>query len=524
MSVGFDNRGFQDVINDMKALEENYRVLYNQLRSPDMSQFTPYDKKGQLKDAISAFTKQYQRTQALGETLIKYRRLKLDSLNKGQAEMEGLENPDYVCPGFDSIEVKPYSNSYPQYRSYQFFQSGKSFSKNYNDIGSFIESKLFRVSSGVMIGSQKLTDFITWIDMGISEFTHKSYYTATLANNALISILGSLPNAGTEAFSGSIDFVENSLGINTLEDWIKYTVSMVKTLAEGGKPGLEILGDLEDEGLLKLFKEETYRKMARNLLTWILDEDSWQTLYNAADSAGNVIDCLEWIDIGFECFGHFMTDYSVQLSYLDSMEEALYSAGLYNATPLIDEVRLEYENGVYHAAKKIGMEAMKEVMKGTIKDTGKKLSGISLASKLFSTYGTTMKLLNNGELKADESLAGLCQFDGALTIAYERYVRMMEDGVATTEDMEQADKLFTILVAAKKKEYKNMMEIAEGTPDYNIYKAKYDELSALSDNSSGGSGFDLFDSLNGAIKSTGENIAEAVKKAGEATKEIKKQK
>ena len=132
--------------------------------------------------------------------------------------------------------------------------------------------------------------------------------------------------------------------------------------------------------------------------------------------------------------------------------------------------------------RELGDYVKSEVKKGVTKTT---LSGLSKLVPAVKGVDFGLRVISEGanvlfgdEAKAYEGLGGLMQYDRVLTVSYENYVRMMEDGVATAADMEQADRVFELLRATKAKEYEHMMSLCEGKDEglFQQYYKKYYQL------------------------------------------------
>ena len=88
------------------------------------------------------------------------------------------------------------------------------------------------------------------------------------------------------------------------------------------------------------------------------------------------------------------------------------------------------------------------------------------------------KVQNADEISAIKGLGGLYQFDHVLTSTYENYAQMMNAGIATQADMEEAERIFTLLKQTKIQEYEHMLSLCErrDTRLFEKYHFKYYQL------------------------------------------------
>ena len=205
-------------------------------------------------------------------------------------------------------------------------------------------------------------------------------------------------------------------------------------------------------------------------------DETWDSLKSGADMLGNATKAVGYIDSIVDIVGHFITDYSTQVHYLDLLEDTILSFG-YNSTGVLtksfETLRRQYTDSVYYAATKVGEKIKSEVSKAIIKQipvVGDIYSGIG-------TVSTVAKALWGSDISATNTLLGMQMYDSVLTKSYERYTGLMEAGVASNSDMKAMDELFLLLGGTKKKEYECMLELCKkGSDEYNKFADKLSQI------------------------------------------------
>ena len=139
----------------------------------------------------------------------------------------------------------------------------------------------------------------------------------------------------------------------------------------------------------------------------------------------------------------------------------------------LEKMKIFFINGTIYAQGGTAVPGIKQAVKGVTYF----IPALKPANLILSAVSKGTGLVFAENISADKALMGLQQYDGVLTRTYEKYTQMMEKGVASPEDVKEADRLYALLTATKKKEYECMMQLSKtGSAEYNTYKAKYEEL------------------------------------------------
>ena len=152
-------------------------------------------------------------------------------------------------------------------------------------------------------------------------------------------------------------------------------------------------------------------------------------------------------------------------------------------TDKIRELKETYQSDVLsYALDQVGDLVVDEVKNTAIgeiiKKAGKEFPGIKGVLWGVDWVSAAAKVQNADEISAIKGLGGLYQFDHVLTSTYENYAQMMNAGIATQADMEEAERIFTLLKQTKIKEYEHMLSLCErrDTRLFEKYHFKYYQL------------------------------------------------
>lgn len=482
MESSFDNAGYKNLQKvTQQAVDNSDGLYYFVTRNGQIiADLLKYDRNGKLADFISGVKNLEGRVKALAEGLDDYEALVEEYLASGQIMMSGLDGVSYQMPLFSNIVIAPFSDSYPKYSSYQFMRSGKTFSDDYNDLYSFINTDVYQKHH---MWETNLSMMADWdkllIGIGCTVLNDTSgfdYYTDELLKTAMTALLDGLPNADSVVGGAKIN---NILGIKNSDKWLKEFFTLFKTFgtSKEGATIKEFLKTdeykewLSEAGENGEFVDEIIKEFAKEM-------DAKGLVQTVGKVGGDVLDALEWADVLYNIIGHSLADYSVQIGYLDTLKNSLLESGFaYGPVQkLIDELRVEYDDSVTYAIRSIVKKGVEDMEKGVIGSVVGQIPVLREANKMLKIGTTTVKAIYADTLSADKTLMGLQQFDLSLTRSYEHHLQMVKDGVANESDMEELDRLFQLIVTTKKKEYECMMTLSKGSNLYSEYETKLKEL------------------------------------------------
>ena len=430
-----------------------------------------------FKKGIGETTKQLMTLlNAMEQSLKEYE--ELDAKGKNKLNIQG---GSYRYGVFGDMWALGTGVSYAAYQMYQFESNGTSLATDFNDLGDFMGTTVFQCAS-VAAGMGEWNNWGLWLDsvaqLGGLNLGFIDEYTDDMLESALSGILMAVPDSQASKGFETLDQLETYSGIENLDKWIGSLKKLLSTYAQSAKTFDEIKLDKNFKKLMGELPEDL-REMLGEAIS------SVYTAQIAGDTISELTDKIERLDMYIDVVMHCFNDYSVQVSYLDGMENALAAAGFPESavTDKIRELKETYQSDVLsYALDQVGDLVVDEVKKTAIgeivKKAGKEFPGIK--SVLWGVDGVSAvsKVQNADEISAVKGLGGLYQFDQVLTSTYENYAQMMNAGIATQADMEEAERIFTLLKQTKIKEYEHMLSLCENmdTRLFEKYHFKYYQL------------------------------------------------
>lgn len=474
--------GFERLKQDVKGVCSQYRLLLEQMGRLDFGQYEEFDKGDLLAKFTADFRAAGTRMQNFSTHLAKVGRDIEEEYAKGQSGIRQVEDVGSWTSAFGPSLPAAVVATYSGYACWQFANTGFSFSENFNDLGQFLNSDLYKAKNLLQTGYSMITNLPLWAGAVTGNMDG---ITGEWLEASMIGVLDGL--AGGGGFTGFADWADDESGVKSLDGWLKTFADLAKKAALAGKSREEFLADAKLKELLKSVRGMDEETLGR-YLDLFLDDEAWEgiskeisrleRIAEGGEAVGNFVDDLEWLDLAISGLSHALKDHTMQLQYLNSMELALKENGLVHGPVLetIEELKIQYASSSYNAGKALWNKAKAEVAKDTGKAVFGAIPGIREAHAVLSTGSGTIKLIAAKDIAADKMLMGLRQYDEALTRSYEGYIQKMKDNQATARDMEQADQLFDLLVATRKKEYECMIEIAGKGPAQAVYRSQLNKL------------------------------------------------
>ncbi|MCI9068080.1 MAG: hypothetical protein HFI65_05310 [Lachnospiraceae bacterium] len=501
MKQKWDPGGYRDIIGILRQADDLYGQMFMRFGDPGVQDvIRACDKSGRMEEVKQRTITNKKRLMALVREMEAHER-ELDRIRlKGQEELS-----DVSAGGFGDFDLILAGGavSYEGYKTWQYSQSGKTFGEDYNDAWGFVfQSGVFR-EANIKAGLGEVSNLELYIPT-VAEAFNQSFafglldtsflrdtiyddYTDELLENALAGILEGLPGIEPKvSIDGLSDRLENLTGIDNIDKWMKGLSSIIKKCAENGMTAEDILKSADLQLAIQCLSDderEVFYTMFRR--TYKANKLAGQ-LGDVAGAIGNV-------DTLVELLVHCLNDYSGQVAYLDTMEDALLAAGFTRGPVVgkIAEMKKLYQSDVLKSLDTLGDFVWDEASGFAKKKLVEKAaSAIPLVREVdfgLKILDTSADILFADKAAAVKGLNGLIQYDAALTRTYERYVALMEAGIASEADMKEADKLYDILLSTKTKEYEHMMNLCEGKDEklYQIYARKHGELTGKVGSSGG---------------------------------------
>ncbi len=464
--------GYRNIQKDVEQAVEYLRKTFDAF-GVQQNLIAKLDKSGQLADCRKSVAKCLSKAQEMWDNLDIYLADYQCVQKEGTSALTQEQLNEYRSGKF--WELTGVGAAITGYMSYQFrFQAGKSFAEDYNDLYQFKNGKIFWQAT-FFSGFGELSNYELW-------FGGQDYIDARI-QDALKSMLQGIPDIAVEKrFStGFVKKMGEELGIENADDWFDQVNNLVSQYAASKKPINELLKDEKFQELLDTMtgeESEIYLKMLEKVY------DRAQTL---SDIVGNTAKVYGYIDKGLKFIDYCLCDYSEQVVYLDSMRDALLNAGYQSGGVLeqIEKVRDDFTKAYLTDTDKL-MEKLEDyaVDKGIDKIKGQLMTSIPVLKKIdlgLTILDTGADIAFADQKSAYEALSGYAFMDYSLTQSYERYVELMEYGVATQADMEEADRIFQMLHSLKLQEYDEMRNLCKGKNQelYDLYTQKYEELKSF---------------------------------------------
>ena len=208
-----------------------------------------------------------------------------------------------------------------------------------------------------------------------------------------------------------------------------------------------------------------------------------------SEGLGAASDTIDLLDDVAEAIVLGTSDFSAQIDYLDQLEASLLHAGFSSGPVLeqIDALRESYTeetiDSIQDVVETLGDDVIEDVKKEGWKEVKKAIPLLGNVDFGLTVIDTGAEIAFSDELEGYRMLSGFAQLDYSLTQAYADYEELLDYGIATEADMQEADKLYEMIYAVKVKEYDLMRSLCEGRDDelYETYNRKYNELVEFKD-------------------------------------------
>lgn len=450
----WDEDQYRDNMNAVGALYEAARELSNFMQQHRYESFTAgginYDPTGRIHSGVKRFITAAGRVHNLHESMKVYLQEYTGMLANAQGTMEniGVENNVYgmfgslVAGGTALASVYENSFAYQMYNT-QLFGSGQNYYDRYNDTQSFVTSKFFSRAMDYA-GQTELSNYGLYFNFLTG---NNENYGEDLLKTSLAAMLDDMPDAVNIRLDNiDWDTLGSLLGVENLAELCEPLDAILKEFRKGGKLSDEQVKRLE--AVIKNIQDQNglppgMLKMLDKLLPFL---EKGEILLGPGVDMFNV-----WVS--------FFNTYTVQLSYLDTIENTLLTAGTYYGTPIsgvIDDMRREYSDVVFGAMDEVfdlAGWAVGDILTYSVpllKNVDFGLEAISISNELL--YGVD-------RVAAVKDMMGIMQYSQTLTNSCKYYADMMEQGVASAADVAEANRLFEMLHATKIREYEAIKTI-----------------------------------------------------------------
>ena len=477
-----EEEGYQKIIEYVDQISNDLKSLNDRLNRDDYQDFENFKDTGCFYGFHEAMIKQNQRVLMLHGALEK-------NLNEWRANQECAEGE------FRKIESESsYTNSFGEYynssnqKDYSdsvaaaFVYGGLSFTNNYNDLYRFMKTEEYQKAEKWLENSE-INNYWQYV----TNWNGENGYGEELLETSLSEILLTLPGVtvldNILGDAGSLfNLIDSYWGISSQELYDQMKEWFDKLDARNPEV-LEAIasGDFEQiewaKTLLSYFKGED-QEVVKKCLQLIFNENT-ASFFTDVDKAGKGVLAVKE---SFDLFAIALTNYKQQKDYLTTMKEALLTAG-YSGGSVINKIKsMEkmYSENYLVALNEVKNDVKKYGTKAVIKTIGKKiplLKNIDLGLGAVSSYA---KITHGTEIRAAKELLACSQMDQALSRSFDIYTQRIKNGLADSQDLIEADKLFHIIKGMKIREYEAMKSLVEeGSEAYNTYVDKINQLTQM---------------------------------------------
>ncbi len=414
-----------------------------------------YDNNGVMADCVARLKKIQSRLTNLGLTMDQYLEDYNQSLEDGKKTMGQVEVQNDVYGTFGTMVAGggALGALYAGSKAYQYYQTGKKFSTEFNHMWQFVNSGTYELASFGTACSE-VGDYAKLIgEYFVEKATGgENVYVQERLEASLKSVLASVPSGSyCTFFDADWDAIGKSLGIDNLADKMKELGELIhKTLIGKSKKGFSALyGALEGlQTLLSLTGQDAAAKAMDGLV---------KALKTGKMTASNA-------DYYLNVFASFMGNYTTQVSYIESMQAAMDAAGYGYDNPInvmLDQLKEEYTTGALQGFN-MAMDKLDDALLDYAKKgVGEAFPPLKVADICIDCFSkVTTAVYGQHRVDATKEIMGYLQFDNVLTTSLENYVQLMNDGVADAADVAQADKVLELLYTTKVKEYEAIENIA----------------------------------------------------------------
>lgn len=164
---------------------------------------------------------------------------------------------------------------------------------------------------------------------------------------------------------------------------------------------------------------------------------------------------------GWSIIMRLFADYSTQLDYLDAIEKSFARTGSISNSMQndIDSLRGQYNSIVYEYLSKRAKEEVKALEGVAVTRLCGEFPGLGMAVGVLKASSSVVGDIYKTEIGAAYSLYGSVQYEKALTNNYNRYVDLIQNNLATENEIQEAERLYQVIKATKISEYKNMITL-----------------------------------------------------------------
>lgn len=459
-----------------------------------------YNADGRLATCIDKFQKTTARLNALLQAMNSYYAEYTGMLESSQGTMDEVDVSNQMYGSFEAIlagSAAATAAVYAGSSAYQFHQAGFSFSNDFNDAEIYMSEDYFQhfevLEAASLVGSwDTLTLDLLFSGNGPTD------YSQELMENALLSSLAAVPVYGQQEDMDISSFLADTLGIPDLESELSDILSWFNKKVENGE--VDGLVNQLCEKLEKMLREKGCKNpVAMEMIESLSSKAFLLEFFGKFASWG--LDITKGAEFLVNTWAHLTANHIQQLSYLESIENALATCGYQGGSLLdtIDQLKENFESAesyvwdmcfdkIEETVEQYGASVVDGAFDDMIMGVCKKVcpslaqfvpadfSPLAGANVFLDGVSGAVDFVAGDLVNAVETLRGIQMYTTPLISSYESYMRMMDAGIATAEDVAQAENLFELIRASKMKEYECIQTLDMYGYWHDLAKEKYDQL------------------------------------------------
>ncbi len=462
-----------------------------------------YDSANKVEEAVQRFKLATGRLYSLKRAMDTYYEEYTGMLESSQGTMDQVDVSNQLYGTFGGIlagSAGAIAASYANSSAYQFHQAGYSFSEDFNDAYLYMQEDYFQHFE-VLEAASLIADWDTLtVDLLLSG-NGPTDYSQELMEKALLSSLAAVPAYGQQEDLDISSTLADLLGIPDLESEISDILSWFNKKAEAGE--VDGLVDQLCEKLGQMLREKGCKNsVALEMIESLSSKAFLLEFFGKFASWGlNITKGAEFL---INTWAHLTANHIQQISYLESIENSLTMCGYQGGSLLdtIDQIKGNFESlenyffdtcleKLEDEVKEYGVDfvdgAFDNVIKGVCKKVCPSLaecipegvSPIAGANLFFDGVSGAVDFVAGDLVSAVETLRGIQIYSAPLISSYETYMGLMDAGIATAEDVAQAENLFELIRASKMKEYECIQTLDMSGYWHDLAKEKYDQLANM---------------------------------------------
>lgn len=446
-----------------------------------------YDPDGQIAEQIARFGAATARLNELCTAMDSYWNEYNGMLESSQGTMDAVEVSGEVYGSFEGLvagSAAAISTAYAASAAYQFHQSGFDFNTDFNDVEAFMNNTNYEFFEGMQGLSEIGSRQSHLVDVLLNGYGNATDHSSQVFEAALVGSLERVPGYAATGEEGKPNwgYLGEQIGMPGLGKDIEKILKWIASV-EGAVDYDELTAKISEVFLAAGGDNYHVCELIEDIGEHERLGDLFGLLTKVGFSFGDAAETL------LEMYYHIIANHVQQVQYLDSIDEALAMGGYQvgNNSSLrgrLQEIRESFANeeryfldkaydkvesvlngalggAVTKATDVIGQLVIKQICSDvpSLSGIASEISVTKYADLVLDGVGLTVGIVGKDQIAAVETIQGIQMYTEPLLKSFDRYMEMMDAGVASVEDVKQAENLFQLIRASKVKEYEAMLTL-----------------------------------------------------------------